>query len=185
MARTVGPNANQVLPADSRIVLMGWTSSPEDGIGAASQSLARDLTMSSEYELLQQFVPELQMLRLPGSQHRLSLDDTKVREGRWQHVQAAGALRIEILARFSWSGGTRLSTERFGFSFLGGAGNVSIDCTNSSATGEAPGGCMVGIVGSTNNTGEIASPQLFDSVLLSHIHIHKSRRNQGQFCGIQ
>ena len=51
--------------------------------------------------------------------------------------------------------------------------------------GEAPGGCMVGIVGSTNNTGEIASPQLFDSVLLSHIHIHKSRRNQGQFCGIQ
>ena len=44
--------------------MMGWTSSPQDGIGAASQSLARDLSLSSEYELLQQFVPELQGLRV-------------------------------------------------------------------------------------------------------------------------
>jgi hypothetical protein len=152
MARTVGPNANQVLPAESRIVLMGWTSSPEDGIGAASQSLSRDLTMSSEYELLQQFVPELQMLRLPGSKRQVALDNIKLREGLRQYVQAAGALRLEIIAKFSWSADTGLPTSRFGFSFLGGAGNISVDCTNSTATGEAPGGCMVGIVGSANNT---------------------------------
>eukprot|EP01043_Picozoa_sp_COSAG02_P074654 COSAG02_NODE_15045_length_1210_cov_1.150315_1_plen_136_part_00 len=135
MARTVGPNANQVLPAESRIVLMGWTSSPEDGIGAASQSLSRDLTMSSEYELLQQFVPELQMLRLPGSKRQVALDNIKLREGLRQYVQAAGALRLEIIAKFSWSADTGLPTSRFGFSFLGGAGNISVDCTNSTATG--------------------------------------------------
>jgi len=33
----------------------------------ASQSLARDLTLSEDYELLQQFVPELQVLRLPST----------------------------------------------------------------------------------------------------------------------
>ena len=133
---------------------MGWTGSPEDGVGAASQSLSRDLTMSSEFELLQQFVPELQTLRLPGSERRLALDGTETRlsEGRRQHVQGAGALRLEIIARFSWPAGSGLPTQRFGFSFLGGAGNVSIDCTNSTATGEAPGGCMAGIVGSVNNT---------------------------------
>jgi len=133
---------------------MGWTGSPEDGVGAASQSLSRDLTMSSEFELLQQFVPELQTLRLPGSERRLALDGTETRlsEGRRQHVQGAGALRLEIIARFSWPAGSGLPTQRFGFSFLGGAGNVSIDCTNRTATGEAPGGCMAGIVGSVNNT---------------------------------
>ena len=78
---------------------MGWTGSPEDGVGAASQSLSRDLTMSSEFELLQQFVPELQMLRLPGSERRLTLDGSELGEGRRQHVQGAGALRLEIIAR--------------------------------------------------------------------------------------
>ena len=61
MARTLGADPNQVA-TNGRRVLVGWI-----GGTPASQSLARDLTLSSDYELLQQFVPELQGLRLPAS----------------------------------------------------------------------------------------------------------------------
>ena len=51
MARTLGGDANQVAVA-GRKVLIGWIG----GAVTASQSLARDLSLSSGYELLQQFV---------------------------------------------------------------------------------------------------------------------------------
>ena len=45
-----------------RRVLVGWVRS-QAGVYASAQSLARDLTLSPTHELLQQFVPELQVLR--------------------------------------------------------------------------------------------------------------------------
>eukprot|EP01052_Picozoa_sp_SAG31_P082151 SAG31_NODE_42150_length_273_cov_0.551724_1_plen_62_part_01 len=41
----------------------GWIG----GGAPASQSLSRDLTLSSDYELLQQFVPEYKILRQPAT----------------------------------------------------------------------------------------------------------------------
>ena len=58
MARTLGSDANQVA-TEGRKILVGWIG----GGQAASQSLGRELSLSSDYELLQQFVPELKCLR--------------------------------------------------------------------------------------------------------------------------
>ena len=58
MARTLGSDdPNQVL-VNGRRVLLGWI-----GGRLASQSLARDLSLSPAHELLQAFVPELAALR--------------------------------------------------------------------------------------------------------------------------
>ena len=146
----------------AQVVMMGWTGSPEDGVGAASQSLTRDLSLSRDYELLQQFVPEFKRLRLPGSEQHLELSGSGGGPAAVV-VKGNGALRLEIVATFSW-GGSKSNGPRngssssrpaapFGFSYLGGKGNVSVDCTDQAATGEAPGGCMVVITNSVNNTG--------------------------------
>ena len=166
---TVSTHANQVLPPDNRITMMGWTGSPIDGIGVASQSLARDLSLSPSYELLQAFVPELQALRIAGSERHLQCLSGKTKrpaEGCW----AKGSLRIEIVAVFWWTAAK--PTEPFGVSWLGGAGNLSVDCTSKSATGEAPGGCMVSTVSSTNNTGVTGSTMPVLPVATSVVRIH-------------
>ena len=59
---------NQVLAKNGRRVLVGWIQDdPRDKNVAASQSLSRDLSLSADYELLQQFVPEYKMLRQPAT----------------------------------------------------------------------------------------------------------------------
>lgn len=64
MARTLGsPDANQVLHPGRRVVV-GWL-----GTTPAMQSLPRDISLSSEGELLQAFVPELKTLRRQAEPH--------------------------------------------------------------------------------------------------------------------
>lgn len=109
--------------------------------------------MSENYELLQQFVPEYKMLRLQGSEQQLSLPGTAAGQSI---VRGKGALRLEVVVEFSWTVGGAAATHKpattFGFSFLGGKGNVTVDCTALANTGEAPGGCMIAIVSAANNT---------------------------------
>ena len=111
MARTLGSASNQVAE-NGRRVLVGWI-----GGTPASQSLARDLTLSSTYELLQKFVPELQSLRLSKGTNTSS--------------------QVEIIADF-WM--KDLSTSRFGVNImcddktLECAANIFVDCTSSNTT---------------------------------------------------
>ena len=96
MARTLGSDPNQVA-VNGRRVLVGWIG----GGTTASQSLARNLTLSPDYELLPQFVPELKMLRLPGTAKFTdsSNDGPAAVTGAVPH--SAGSLRAEIVTSFS------------------------------------------------------------------------------------
>eukprot|EP00658_Telonema_sp_P-2_P004396 TRINITY_DN11645_c0_g1_i15.p1 TRINITY_DN11645_c0_g1~~TRINITY_DN11645_c0_g1_i15.p1 ORF type:complete len:585 (+),score=135.33 TRINITY_DN11645_c0_g1_i15:101-1855(+) len=127
MARTLGSDPNQVAK-NGRKVLVGWI-----GGAVGSQSLGRDLSLSPEYELVQQFVPELQSLRQPGS---LEHQRVTASERSQVVVHSAGSLQLEILATFSWS---VLPVEPFGITLLGGVANITIDCTKNRQ--ESP--CMV------------------------------------------
>lgn len=68
MARTLGSEEADQVTKPGRRVMIGWVG-PVDGNpalqgrGASAQSLSRDLSLNSKRELLQAFVPELQMLR--------------------------------------------------------------------------------------------------------------------------
>ena len=138
MARTLGStNSNQVA-VNGRRVMIGWISACCGG-GCmdpfASQSLPRDLSLSPDYELLQQFVPELKVLR----------------EGSGTSVNAAAntaSTQLEIFAAFS----VNISappTERFGVEVL-----VSPDGRNSTKLfvdckrGHDGSMCSVGVDGS-------------------------------------
>lgn len=126
MARTLGSDPNQVA-VNGRRVLIGWIG----GGSPASQSLSRDLTLSADYELLQQFVPEYQVLRQPATFEETALTpETK--------LHSAGSLQLEVVATFSF---TAMPTAPFGVSVLGGTAKVTIDCTTKDP--QAPGGCMV------------------------------------------
>ena len=96
MARTLGSDSNQVAK-NGRRVLLGWI-----GGTPASQSLARDLTLSAEYELLQQFVSELQVLRLPASLETVTIAEDDNETGIVSHSRA-GSLQLELVATFSWT----------------------------------------------------------------------------------
>jgi sucrose-6-phosphate hydrolase SacC (GH32 family) len=134
MARTLGSDPNQVL-VNGRKVLVGWIG----GGSVASQSLGRDLSLSSEYELLQQFIPELQMLRQPASVETQQFVGS-VPTGSKAITHSTGSLRVEIVATFSWTGSN--PTAPFGVSILDGAANLTIDCKGTNPS--APNGCMVG-----------------------------------------
>ena len=131
MARTLGSDPNQVA-VNGRRVLIGWIG----GGSPASQSLARDLSLSPTYELLQAFVPELQMLRKPASEKVQSFVGSA---GAMLLPHAAGALQAEVLATFQWTGAN--PTAPFGVSVLNGTQVVTIDCKGDDPA--APGGCMV------------------------------------------
>jgi hypothetical protein len=135
MARTLGSDSNQVAK-NGRRVLLGWI-----GGTPASQSLARDLTLSADYELLQQFVPELQVLRLPASLETATIAEDDNETGTVSHSRA-GSLQLELVATFSW---TTAPTAPFGVTVLGGTSNMSIDCAGTDPS--APNGCMVGVDG--------------------------------------
>lgn len=96
MARTLGSDANQVAK-NGRRVLLGWIG----GTTPASQSLARDLTLSADYELLQAFVPELQVLRQPTSLETTAVaeDDNRTAVSH----SSVGSLQLEVVATFSWT----------------------------------------------------------------------------------
>lgn len=129
MARTLGSDPNQVAK-NGRRVLVGWI-----GGTPASQSLARDLTLSAEYELLQAFVPELQMLRKPATLRETSVSEDST-DGTVVHI-ATGSLQMEVVAMFSWTGAAPAAD--FGFSVLGGTAKITIGCGAKNV--DAP--CMV------------------------------------------
>jgi len=135
MARTLGSDPDQV-SKNGRRVLLGWI-----GGTPASQSLARDLSLSSEYELLQAFVPELKMLRQPSTLETTSVPASAEASSAFVR-HSTGSLQLEVVATFSWTGPN--PTAPFGVSVLGGTTNLTIDCTTTDRSkSEAPGGCMV------------------------------------------
>lgn len=99
MARTLGSDPNQVNTLGRRVII-GWV-----GNTPASQSLPRDLSFSDEGALLQQFVEELQMLRIPSSHVEAELashedrsgDEVIVSEG--QQLEVFAVLRSSLTSR--------------------------------------------------------------------------------------
>lgn len=156
MARTLGSDPNQVAK-NGRRVLVGWIQDdPRDQDVAASQSLARDLTLSAGYELLQQFVPELQMLRQPTT-----FEQTAVAAGDGSSsvtTHSAGSMQLEIVATFTF---TTMPTAPFGITALGGAAEIMVDCANKTIRnmGEAPAGCMVDANIQYNSNKAVPGPQ--------------------------
>lgn len=127
MARTLGSDSNQVAP-NGRRVLVGWI-----GGSTASQSLARDLTLSQDYELLQQFVPELKVLRKTDT-YSLHTDWNKPFEG---------SMQLEVVASFTFHT-KKLPKEPFGVEILrassgSNATRLQVDCSKGVAS------CNVGV----------------------------------------
>lgn len=147
MARTLGSDPNQVAK-NGRRVLVGWI-----GGTPASQSLSRDLTLSKDYELLQQFVPEYQTLRKPATFEQTAVTATDEETATSTAVaHSAGSLQMEVVATFSF---TATPKAVFGISVLGGTAQVVVDCANTTVqnNGEAPGGCMVGVQDKSSTAG--------------------------------
>ena len=160
MAGTWGvEGGNQVATLNGRHVLAGWMGNgvwlncPPDSntsklcSGAASQSLSRDLTLSAQSELLQQFVPELQGLRIVGSKQEARMHIERRGSGTAAPAAAAavailgGSMQLEVVATFSFA---QNPTHSFGLSMLSGAANVTIgNCTANDATLGGRGGCMI------------------------------------------
>jgi len=131
MARTLGSDPNQVA-VNGRRVLVGWI-----GGTPASQSLARDLSLSEDYELLQQFVPELQVLRKPSTQQTLD-----------KNAVAKGSMQLEVVASFSFNV-SHLPSAPFGVEVLRAkdgskATRLQVDCSHGISA------CVVGV----NATGQ-------------------------------
>ena len=153
MARTLGGDPNQVA-TNGRRVLIGWIG--QFGFSwpsTAAQSLARDLSLSPDYELLQQFVPELKVLRLPGTRRytTTAAAETTAATAVVPHSSNGGSLRTEIVASFSWTGDN--PEGQFGVSILDGTARLVVDCSKSDVLD-----CcfvMAGRIGPhRNNTGE-------------------------------
>ena len=128
MARTLGSDPNQV-SINGRRVLVGWI-----GGTPASQSLARDLSLSSKYELLQAFVPELQTLRIPNTFVSLA-SESGSGSGFALDINSAGAKTTfftEIVAEFTFDP-MNPPQDVFGITVLGdGFRHTSMltDCTD-------------------------------------------------------
>ena len=133
MARTLGSDPNQVAK-NGRRVLLGWIG----GGSPASQSLARDLTLSADYELLQAFVPELEVLRIPAThtQHDFDGNAEPTAAEHVSAVQITGSQQLEVVATFTW---TAKPTSSFGVTVLGGAANLTIDCAAAACQGQVNG----------------------------------------------
>ncbi len=158
MARTLGGDANQVA-VPGRKVLVGWLGYG-GGKDIAMQSLGRDLTLSEDYELLQQFVPELKALRIPSSYTHHVVDGaqnyTSGANRAQESVSVPGSALAEVVASFELSeefmkrrnGDERVVPARnttatemaptFGVTVLGGGATgeytVSLALTTKSAT---------------------------------------------------
>jgi hypothetical protein len=156
MARTLGSDPNQVATKKGRRGLVGWIAAQaQSPYAPASQSLARDLTLSADYELPQSFVPELQSLRQPAS---FAKTFVSAESNTTATNHSAGSLQLEVVATFSWTTISPPSTE-FGFSVLGGAGtNVTISCDPHNIDAR----CMVRML--TNGVYGYANASLFPHV---------------------
>lgn len=101
MARTLSTLPNQVV-GDGRKIMVAWIG----GGSAASQALPRDLSLdkNGQYGLLQQFVPELQILRIPGSHrtvHLHSTNDLAVYKNNQVRVPNLISQQVEITILFT------------------------------------------------------------------------------------
>jgi len=94
MARTLGGDPNQVETPNQRIVIHAWQKGPDT---ASAMSLGRDLSLDKKGFLLQQYVPELSILRMPSShvhvKQLLSLNS--------QTPVIINGLQLEIVCQFS------------------------------------------------------------------------------------
>ena len=142
MARTLGSDDRTWGRGHKgRRVLIGWIQDDSrDKNVAASQSLSRDLSLSAEYELLQQFVPEYKMLRQPATFEQTIV--AAADGGSSVTAHSAGSLQIEIVATFTFAA---MPKAPFGVTVLSGQAAITVDCANTTILnlGEAPGGCMV------------------------------------------
>jgi len=141
MARTLGSNSNQVAVSGRR-VLVGWI-----GGTPASQSLARDLSLSQDYELLQQFVPELQVLRQPSTYQVLDTSDL-----RHLNVPAVGSMQLEVVASFTFNAKSP-PTAPFGVEVLRAqdgskATRLQVDCSQGLSK------CVVGVNATAQGYGQ-------------------------------
>jgi hypothetical protein len=135
MARTLGGDPNQVAVA-GRKILVGWLGYA-GGKDTAMQSLGRELTLSAGYELLQQFIPELQVLRVPGSYTRDEVGGNEARTGddsaRQREVRVAGSPLAEVVAEFTF---TSSDWNADGDSSDSGSASFGLTVLGGGATGE-------------------------------------------------
>jgi hypothetical protein len=163
MARTLGAASNQVVP-NGRRVLIGWANGPPE----TSQSLARDLSLSPSYELLQQFVPELQTLRIaPPLLHSSTIGQA-----------LPGALQLELVASFTYDPAAP-PAEPFGVLVLQSADwskatSLFVDCSSASAASSAAAApsCTCGIDASAQSGRRVAAPLMFPPGGAGHVHLH-------------
>jgi len=148
MARTLGSDPNQVSKRGRR-VLIGWFN------GSPSlQSLARDLSLSPGYELLQQFVPELKMLRQ-----------------RW----TASSFQYEVFAQFSINT-TDAHDAPFGVQVMcnddsTACASLYLNCTGVATSNTCETGVDATSVGGDKTTGSVWLPSAGpDDQLVVQIH---------------
>ena len=111
MARPFGSDPNQVT-VPGRRVIVGWHVNDN---GANAVSLTRELTLSDDLQLLQQFVPEYESLRIPQTYARTVAGDGEPRG----HLRSpVTGQQIEVVARFEAPGITA-KTAPFGVRVLG------------------------------------------------------------------
>lgn len=141
MVRTLGSDSNQVA-VNGRKILLGWISRCNGGLchdAFASQSLPRDVSLSSEYELLQKFVPELQLLRKSGTYRSVSGSSGS------RSALIASSMQLEVVASFTFNISSPPAGP-FGIAVLGSpdgrnSTKLLVDCT----TGQDGSICRVGI----------------------------------------
>jgi len=114
MARTLGSEDPNSVAKKGRRVAYGWVMSlwrPS----ASAMSLGRDLSLNGDFEILQQFVPELKALRGAQSLTSVQSMDDKAR------VSTVSGQQLEIVADFKIPGGLESLPERseFGIAVLG------------------------------------------------------------------
>ncbi|EDQ91676.1 uncharacterized protein MONBRDRAFT_5591 [Monosiga brevicollis MX1] len=97
MARTLGAGASNQVLLPGRRVLVGWV-----GLTPAAQSLPRDLTLGPGFEVLQQFVPELEALRTPAIVSPVQLEVVATltvpamsQHGSWRSNTTAGVQLLD------------------------------------------------------------------------------------------
>lgn len=160
MARTLGSHdANQVAH-NGRRVLIGWVSVTHGGSGVdpfASQSLPRDLSLSSNYELLQQFVPELQILRKPSTYLSIPFDNAT--QANFVLANSFPRSRqVEIVVNFTFNT-SKPPAERFGVEVLVSQSTpqstkLLVDCTGGVQN------CFVGLDTTMQRGRKVTGPSL-------------------------
>merc|ERR1712137_249649 len=98
MARTLGSHDSNQVNHKGRRVLIGWAGVNNIGGGKdhlSAQSLPRDLSLSPDYELLQQFIPELQTLRKQSTHTSFPFKNTT--------AISSTSMQVELVATISFN----------------------------------------------------------------------------------